>query len=75
MKTLLLTILSLPFAVSVYIAILFGLTHITLFVHNISSAALQIFAGCGALAAGSMLLLGGTILTTRLAVWIFQPSK
>jgi hypothetical protein len=74
MKRLLLIIPSLIFAVGMYMAILLGLVRITLYIREISGVVLQILAGCGELVLGTCLLLGGTFLVTRLAVWLFQPS-
>jgi hypothetical protein len=73
MKRILLTIPSLIFAVGMYLAILFVLVRVTLYIRQIPSGTLRTFADCGELALGSCLLLGGTFLTTRLAVWLFQP--
>jgi hypothetical protein len=57
-----------------YLAILLGLVRVTLMIGDISTLALRAAAGCGELALGMVLLLGGTALATRMAVWIFRPD-
>jgi hypothetical protein len=75
MKRILLTIPSALFAIGMYLAILFALVRATLYIRQIPGGVLQLLAGCCELALGSALLLTGTFLTTRLAVWLFQPSS
>ena len=61
--------------VAMYLAILLGLVRVTLMIGDISPVALHAAARCGELALGIVLLLGGTAIATRMAVWIFGPAK
>ena len=74
MKRVLLTIPAFLIVVAMYLAILLGLVRITLMIGDIPSMAIHVAARCGELALGIVLLLGGTVLTTRVAVWIFRPA-
>jgi hypothetical protein len=74
MKRVLLTVPSFLIVVAMYLAILLGLVRVTLMIGDISSVALQVVARCGELALGIVLLLGGTAIATRMAVWIFRPA-
>jgi hypothetical protein len=75
MKRILLTIPAFMIVVAMYLAILLGLVRVTLMIGDISSMALHAAARCGELALGIVLLLGGTAIATRMAVWIFGPAK
>jgi hypothetical protein len=72
---ILLTIL-IPFliVIAMYLAILLGLVRVTLIIGDISSSLWRLVAGCGELVLGIVLLLGGTWITTRMAVWRFGPA-
>ncbi|HEY4840173.1 MAG TPA: hypothetical protein VIH72_16265 [Candidatus Acidoferrales bacterium] len=63
------------FVIGMYLAILLGLVRVTLMIGDIASSLLRTVAGCGELMLGIVLLLGGTWITTRMAVWIFPPAK
>jgi hypothetical protein len=75
MRRTLLTIPAFLIVVAIYLAILLVLVRVTLMIGDISSIALHVAARCGELALGIVLLLGGTVLATRMAVWIFRPAN
>jgi len=74
MKRVLLTIPAFLFVVGMFLAILFGLVRVSLMVGEIPSGVMHAFARCGELALGVALLLGGTTVATRMAVWLFRPD-
>lgn len=74
MKRVLLTIPALLLVTGIYLAILLGLVRVTLMVGNIPVGMLHALARCGELVLAVTLLLGGTFVATRTAVWIFRPS-
>lgn len=74
MKRALLTIPAFVMIVAIILTILFALVRVTLMVGDISSDFVRAIARCGELALGVILLLGGTFVATRLAVWLFQPT-
>ena len=74
MKRALLTIPAFVMIVAMILTILFALVRVTLMVGDISSDFVRAFARCGELALGVILLLGGTFVATRLAVWLFRPA-
>jgi hypothetical protein len=74
MKRILLTIPAFLIVVGMYLAILLGLVRVTLMIGDIASVPIHFAARCGELALGIVLLLGGTAVATRLAVWIFRPA-
>jgi hypothetical protein len=74
MKRVLLTIPAFLFVVGMFLAILLGLVRVTLMIGDIPSGILRLAAWCGLLALGSILLLGGTAVATRVAVWLFRPA-
>ena len=69
-----LTVPALAVVAVMYMAITLGLVQLTLDIPGISSPAVRLFARCGELGAGVVALLGGTIIATRLAVWLFDPA-
>jgi hypothetical protein len=74
MKRVLLIIPALVLVTGIYLAILLALVRVTLMVGNIPSGVLRALARCGELALAVTLLLGGTFVATRTAVWIFRPD-
>lgn len=74
MKRVLLTIPAFLIVIAMYLAILMGLVRVTLMIGDIASVPIHFAARCGELALGIVLLLGGTVVATRLAVWIFRPA-
>jgi len=74
MKRVLLTIPAFLIIVAMILAILFSLVRVSLMVGNISSDILRAAARCGELVLGVILLLGGTFVATRMAVWLFRPA-
>jgi len=74
MKRALLTIPAFLMIVAMILAILFALVRVSLMVGDISSDFVRAAARCGELALGVILLLGGTFVTTRMAVWLFRPA-
>ena len=74
MKRVLLTIPALLLVTGIYLAILLGLVRVTLMVGAIPNGVLRAVARCGELALAVTLLLGGTFVATRTAVWIFRPD-
>jgi hypothetical protein len=75
MKRVLLTIPAFLIVVAMYLAILLGLVRVTLMIGGIASVPVHVAARCGELALGIVLLLGGTAIATRMAVWIFRPAN
>jgi hypothetical protein len=75
MKRVLLTIPALVIVIGMYLAILLVLVRVTLVIGGISTVVLRAAAGCGELVLGMVLLLGGTSIATRMAVWIFRPIE
>lgn len=73
MKRALLTIPAFLIIVAMILAILFVLVRVSLMVGDISSDFVRAAARCGELVLGVVLLLGGTFVATRLAVWLFRP--
>jgi hypothetical protein len=73
MKRALLTIPGFLLIVAIFLAILFVLVRVSLTVGDISSDFVRVAARCGELALGVLLLLGGTSVATRTAVWLFGP--
>ena len=69
-----LTIPALLIVAGVYLAILLVLVRVTLMVGNISAGVIHALARCGELVLAVLLLLGGTVVVTRTAVWIFGPA-
>jgi hypothetical protein len=57
-----------------YMCITLGMVRLTLSVGDISAAAVRALARCGELGAGVIVLLGGTFIATKFAVWLFQPA-
>ena len=74
MKRALLTIPAFLLIVVMILAILFSLVRVSLMVGDISSDFLRAVARCGELVLGVILLLGGTFVATRMAVWLFRPA-
>jgi hypothetical protein len=74
MKRVLLTIPALAIVTGIYLTILLGLVRVTLLVGNIASGVMHALAGFGELVLAILLLLGGTLVATRTAVWIFGPA-
>jgi F0F1-type ATP synthase membrane subunit c/vacuolar-type H+-ATPase subunit K len=74
MKRALLTIPAFLTIVAMMLAILFALVRVSLAVGNITSDAIRAAARCGELVLGVILLLGGTFVATRKAVWLFQST-
>ena len=74
MKRVLLTIPAFLIIVAMILAILFSLVRVSLMVGNISSDFVRAVARCGELVLGVILLLGGTFVATRMAVWLFRPA-
>lgn len=74
MKRALLTIPAFLTIVAMILTILFVLVRVTLMVGDISSDVVRAAARCGELVLGVMLLLGGTFVATRIAVWLFRPT-
>jgi hypothetical protein len=75
MKRVLLAIPAFAMIVAVILAILFVLVRVSLMVGDISSDLLRAAARCGELVLGVLLLLGGTLVATRIAVWLFRPTE
>lgn len=69
-----LTIPALAIVTGIYLTILLGLVRVTLLVGNIAGGVMHALAGCGELVLAILLLLGGTLVATRAAVWIFGPA-
>jgi hypothetical protein len=74
MKRLLLTIPAFLIIVAMILAILFALVRVSLTVGNITSHAIRAAARFGKLVLGVILLVGGTFVATRMAVWLFRPA-
>jgi hypothetical protein len=74
MKRALLTIPAFLIIVAMILAILFVLVRVSLTVGDIPSDFVRAAARCGELVLGVVLLLGGTFVATRLAVWLFRPA-
>lgn len=74
MKRVLLAIPAFLTIVAMILAILFVLVRVTLMVGDIPSDFVRAAARCGELVLGVLLLLGGTFVTTRMAVWLFRPA-
>jgi hypothetical protein len=74
MKRILLTIPAFLLVVGIYMAIVLALVRVTLMIGDIPSGATRAIARGGELALGIVLLLGGTIVATRMAVWLFRPA-
>jgi len=74
MRRVFLTFPALLIVAGVYLAILLVLVRVTLMVGNISAGVIHTLAGCGELVLAVLLLLGGTVVATRTAVWIFGPA-
>jgi hypothetical protein len=69
-------LLSLPavaFVISMYTGILLLLVRLTVSISGIPTGALRVLAFSGEGALGIILLLGGTFIATRLAVFLFTP--
>jgi len=74
MKRVLLTIPAFLIVVGMYLAILLGLVRVTLMIGDIPPGVAHAAARCGELALGVVLLLGGSAVATRTAVWLFRPA-
>ena len=74
MKRILLTIPAFLFVVGIYMAIALALVRVSLMIGDIPSIATRAIARGGEMALGIVLLLGGTAVATRLAVWLFRPA-
>ena len=74
MKRVLLTIPALLIVAGMYLTILLGLVRVTLLVGDIPAGVIHLLARCGELVLATLLLLGGTLIATRTAVWIFGPA-
>lgn len=74
MKRGLFTIPALVLAVGMYLGILLGLVRVTIAIGEIPAGPMHALARCGELAAGIILLLGSTNVTTRMAVWLFRAE-
>jgi hypothetical protein len=74
MKRVILTIPAFFLVVGIYLAILLGLVRVTLMIGDIPAGVIHAAARCGELALGVVLLLGGTFVATRMAVWLFRPT-
>ena len=75
MKRYLITPPALLAVIGMYLAILSALVRVTLFINAIPSDLWRSVARAGELILGIGLLLGGTLIATHLAVWLFQPSS
>ena len=75
MKRVLLTIPAFVIVAGIYLGILFGLVRVTLMIGEISSAVLRAASWGGELTLGIMVLLAGTFVATRMAVWLFRPAS
>jgi hypothetical protein len=73
MKRVLLTVPAFVLVVGIFLAILLGLVRVSLMIGEIPAGIAHAAARCGELALGVVLLLGGTSVATRVAVWLFRP--
>jgi hypothetical protein len=69
-----LTVPALAIVAVMYMAITLGLVRLTLMIAEVPSFATRALARAGELGAGIIVLLGGTFIATRLAVWLFDPA-
>jgi hypothetical protein len=74
MTRYLLSVPAVAFVISMYTAILLLLVRQTASIQGISAVAVRVLAFTGEGALGIILLLGGTLIATRLAVMLFAPS-
>jgi hypothetical protein len=75
MKRVLLTIPAFLLVVAMFLAILFALVRVSLMIGDIPAGVTHAAARCGEIIIGVALLLGGTSIATRIAVWIFRPVR
>ncbi len=74
MTRYLISISAVGFVIAMYTGILLLLVRLTISINEISALGLRALASTAEGALGIVLLLGGTYITTRLAVLLFAPS-
>ena len=75
MKRYFLTPPALLLVIGIYLGILFVMVRATLFIDAMPGGVLHVLARSGELLLGIGLMLGGTVVATRLAAWLFQPPS